>query len=91
MKLPNNAVTVIAIGVTGVVVAYIIANRATAAAEAVGQAVNPTNPDNIFHSAVNGVGRYVSGDPYWTLGGQVYDWLNDDEVGGNLANPYLPR
>lgn len=60
---------------------------AGAVADAVGnglQAVNPTNPDNIFAEAVNSAGDAIispdgpgrNADGSWTLGGWVFDIFN---------------
>ena len=50
-----------------------VAHKASAAAQAAANAVNPLNHDNIFAGAVNGAGAAVSGDPNWSLGGWLYD------------------
>jgi hypothetical protein len=57
----------------GAVVAVILARQLAGAAKAAGQAVNPTNPDNVFHSGVNQVGAAVSGDESFSLGAWIFD------------------
>ena len=47
---------------------------------ALGDAVNPTNPENVFYTGVNGVGESVTGQTGWTLGGQIYGWLHPNEA-----------
>lgn len=42
-------------------------------------AVNPTNPDNVFYEGVNSVGSAVSGDEHWSLGSWIYE-LTHEEV-----------
>lgn len=41
-----------------------------------GGAVNPASPNNIINQGVTNVGEFVTGQPGWTLGGQIYDWLH---------------
>ena len=69
--------TVAAITVAGIVVYVLLKREAKAAAETIGQAVNPTDPENIFYSGVSSVGRAVTGDDNWTLGAWIYDVMNN--------------
>lgn len=72
------------VGVAAVVAAVLlyvvgkkIAGAVPGAVGAVGSAINPTNPDNIFAGSVNAVGGAVSGAGQdWTLGGWLYDALH---------------
>lgn len=78
MKALNTKAGMIAAGVlaAGVVLYFIgrkLSDKAGDAAAAVGNAINPTNPENVFHSGVNATGAAISGDKDWTLGGWVYD------------------
>lgn len=61
---------------------YAIKNKASNAASALGNAVNPANPNNVAYSTVNTWGGAVVTDPAgpgknadgsWTLGGWLYD------------------
>lgn len=47
---------------------------------ALGKAINPTNPDNVFYGGVNEVGESVTGNEHWTLGGTIYEWLHPGEA-----------
>lgn len=77
---PNLAIVAV-LAVVGVVLLYKAKQAATSAV----QAVNPLNNNNIFATGVNDVGAAVSGDPYWTLGGAVYDQTHNS--GGGLKLP----
>lgn len=66
----------IGIGVAGVLGLMYLSKKTSEVATEVGHAVNPINQDNIFYSGVNAVGGHISGDPSWTLGGQIHEWFN---------------
>jgi hypothetical protein len=70
--------TVLALTAGGVVVYHLAKREAGEAAEAVGRAVDPTSPDNVFAAGTDAVGRAVTGEDGWTLGGAIYDWTHDD-------------
>jgi hypothetical protein len=36
-------------------------------------AINPADQDNLINRGVSAIGRSVSGDPAWSLGGWIYD------------------
>ena len=57
----------------------VLAKKIAKGAEKAAAAVDPTNPDNVANSAVTAVGREISGDSAWTLGGWVYDVTHSDE------------
>ena len=64
------------------------------AATAVGQAINPVNPENIFARGVNAIGATISGDESFSLGSFLFDVFNDEpdptvstETGAVAANP----
>lgn len=59
--------------ITGAAAAAVLARKASEAASSALEAVSPTNPDNVFYGGVNALGRALSGDPAWTLGGWLYD------------------
>lgn len=72
-----------AVAVVAAVLLYVVgkklAGAAPGAVAAVGQAVNPVNPDNVFASGVNAVGGAVSGrGAEWSLGSWVYDVFHDE-------------
>lgn len=39
-------------------------------------AIDPRNHDNIFNRFVSDLGAEITGDPQWSLGGQIYDWTH---------------
>jgi|GEM_PF-3162377 len=55
-----------------------VASKAKQGAQAVGQAINPINNDNIFAAGVNAVGEKITGDEHFTLGGFIYEAINGD-------------
>ncbi len=59
--------------IAGAAAAAVLARKAQAAASEALEAIAPTNPDNVFYGGVNALGRALSGDPAWTLGGWLYD------------------
>lgn len=72
----------------------LVKQEATAAAKAVGRAVDPTSDQNLAYSGVNAVGSAISGDQHWTLGGWLYDVFNPDQmqVAANVSSAgYEPR
>lgn len=43
----------------------------------IANALNPASTENIIYdNFVGGIGRQLTGDPHWSLGGQIYDWVN---------------
>lgn len=40
---------------------------------AIGNAVNPVNPDNVFYSGTNAVGEALTGEEGFSLGAWLYD------------------
>lgn len=81
--------TKIAIGVgAGVVVLGVWAGRSAAAAAkdtagGIGEAINPTSPDNIFYKGVNAIlDIFDDGqdNDSGTLGTKIYDWFHPDEA-----------
>ena len=62
---------------------YIVKDAAGEVGEAagrVGQAVNPTNPENVFYRGVNSIGAAISGDDNFNLGVWTYDILHPDQA-----------
>lgn len=78
MKIKGDAQKVLALGAVAIAVYWILSREALAAAKAVGAAVNPVDRDNVFNSGVDAVGKSLSGESGWTLGGWVYDITNPD-------------
>lgn len=69
-----------ALVVGGVIVAvgvYVAQKKAKETAEQALQAINPVNNDNVFNQGVSAVGRKLSGNSNWTLGGWIYDITHD--------------
>ncbi|WP_430414467.1 hypothetical protein [Marinobacter adhaerens] len=64
--------TLIVLGVTALGLWYFKGLPGKAA-----NAVNPVNPDNIFAGGVNNVGKAISMDEGWSLGGWLYKTFND--------------
>lgn len=74
MSFTNNQL--IGIGVVGVLALWYLKSKATETVKDVGNAVNPTNPDNVFYEGVNSVGGAVSGDQDFSLGVWLYERFN---------------
>ena len=69
----------IGIGVAVGVTLWIIKGTAIAGAKAVGEAINPTNPDNVFARGVDAVGDFLddgADDDSFSLGGAIFDFFN---------------
>ena len=62
----------IGIGVAGLLALWYLSNRAGDVA----QAVNPTNPDNVFYEGANSVVVALTGEENETLGGWLYEKFN---------------
>jgi hypothetical protein len=81
--LNTKAATYAAVAVVAAVALYVIGRKVAGAVpgavSAVGQAVNPVNPDNVFATGVNRVGGAVSGQGSdWSLGSWIYDLTHED-------------
>lgn len=72
MKKWTPKTTLIVAGVAVIGLWYLKGRAARAISEA-GQAINPTNNQNVFYRGVNGVGEAVTGDDDFSLGGWIYD------------------
>lgn len=79
-KIEWNWKTITAAVVGVLVLGYVVTRAAGKAAAAVGDAVNPTSSTNVVNSGVTGLGRAITFDPDWSLGGQIYDWIHPDEA-----------
>lgn len=69
----SNTGAVLAIGVVGAIAIYHAQKKAIETVAAAGQAILPTNPDNIFASGVDAVGASLTGNDDFRLG----VWIND--------------
>lgn len=94
--------TVAILGGIAALTAIYLVNKATtggaAVLQTIGDAVDPTNPNNIAASGVNKVGGIIVSDPRgpgknadgsWTLGGWIYDISHPVEryYVDNITNP----
>lgn len=64
------------------VVLYVARSEAQQAAKAIGQGINPTNPENWFYSMVNAVGDAVDdggNNNSFSLGSWIYDLVNPED------------
>lgn len=59
--------------VVGLGASWYLKNKAVETAKEVGEAINPTNYDNVFNQTVLSIGQEISGDNSWSLGGWIYD------------------
>lgn len=84
-------VTVIA-GVAIYFVAKKIGGAAADAAQAVGDAINPTKDTNLAYRGVNAIGAAVSGDDSFSLGSWIYDITHPGEAEAIRSTPpFAPR
>jgi len=89
LATPKVAVTVLIV-VTGLYLLYQVNRAVNAAADTlprlagdIGDKLNPASSGNIIYDTlIGGVGRSISGDDGWSLGGQIYDWTHSDNTGG---------
>jgi hypothetical protein len=70
---------VAALGVVGAIGVLYVKSQATKAAGVVGDAIDPTNQQNIINRGVSAVGATISGEENWTLGGWIYDITHKSE------------
>jgi hypothetical protein len=66
------------VGLAVVIVLGYLGKKSLAAAQSVGEAVNPVSPNNIFYRGANAVGGAVSGDSSFSLGGWIYSATHPD-------------
>ena len=67
----------IGIGIAGLFTALYLKGKAEKAASDVVDAVNPVNQNNVFYGGVNAVGKKLTGDDSFTLGGWIYEVFNE--------------
>lgn len=61
-----------------VVLGFYLIHKAGNAAKAVGTAINPADSENLVNKGVSAVGKAVSGNEGWSLGGWIYDVTHPD-------------
>lgn len=91
MKVSLNATGVLALA--GVAVAGLVAWKVyrtgrdlangageviDAAGEVLTHELNPASADNVVNQGVTAIGRSITSDPTWTLGGAIYDATHTD-------------
>jgi len=76
MQIKLNATGVIALA--GVGVAALLVMRVWNGGKLVTESLNPASSNNVVNQAVESFGQSLTGDPYWTLGGAVFDWAHSD-------------
>lgn len=72
-------------GVTVGIILVVLKRGVVATAETVGEAIRPTNPDNIFARGVDAVGDILDDgqdDGSFSLGGYIYDITHREELDG---------
>jgi hypothetical protein len=74
----NHALGAVAVCVAGFLI-YKGYKKAGETAAAVVEKVNPASPNNFINQGVESLGRKISGDSGWTLGGWIYDKLHPAE------------
>lgn len=67
---------VVAAGATVLVLAYFAEKKVRALSNDVIDAIDPTDPDNIFASGVDNVGASLTGNENFKLGAWIYDVLH---------------
>ena len=65
---------------TATALIYLFKRYGGKVAAAVGTAVNPFDADNLANRAVTGAGEVLTGDPSWSLGGSIYEWLHRTDM-----------
>ena len=71
--LNTKAGMVVAAGATVLVLAYFAEKKVRAVSNDVIDAIDPTDPDNIFATGVDNVGASLTGNENFKLGAWVYD------------------
>lgn len=75
---PKAQQTLIIVAAVLLVLWYLKGQTARAAAAA-GEALNPTNPENLAYSGVNAVGEAVTGRP-WSFGAWIWELMHPEQV-----------
>lgn len=85
MKIALNGTAVLAVAAVAAVGVIVwrgskIAGQAVDTITEAADKVNPANPDNVVNQAVTGIGKTVTGNENWTLGGWIYDMTHSDPL-----------
>lgn len=105
MALKDDAILVGAAALTLLVVGYLMKRQVGAALDSVGEAidtvvntvapivpyVNPADSNNVIYQTNAWVGKKITGDPNFTLGGWLYDETHDGNSLTDRVNPVSPR
>lgn len=79
--ISTDLVVKITLGAAAIAAVYLIVKKAAGAAsevvDKVVPAINPADSRNIVNQGVESVGKTISGDSGWTLGGWIYDLTHD--------------
>lgn len=68
-----------AVAVVGVLGAWYLKNKAVDVAKDVGEAINPVNRDNVFHTGASSlVNNVINDGEELPLGVRIYDWFHDE-------------
>lgn len=78
--LGNNQTVATVAGILAVAaIGYLILRKGGEAVAVVVDKVNPSSPNNfVYDDIYGGVGKSISGDENWTLGGWIYDVFNPE-------------
>ena len=81
--ITQDAQSVLIVGGVALLGVYFVsrmaAKKAVEVAGNVGEAIDPTNSENIFYSGANAVGESITGDEDWTLGGAIFEAVHGDD------------
>ena len=73
-NLMNSKVgAVLAVGLVGGLGLYFLGRKASETVGDVLEAVNPNSQENLINRGVSAIGQTITGKPYWSLGGAIYD------------------
>lgn len=74
MKISNEVAVIGGLALGVVVLGVLAAKTAAAGIKAAAPKIDPTSDQNlVYDNVIGGVGRAVSGDQSWSLGGWLYD------------------
>ncbi len=76
-KAAYTAAGVLALGLVVYLAVRALAGKASEAAAAVGNAVNPASDQNLANRAVTATGRVLTGDQSFSLGSWLYDLTHE--------------
>ena len=73
-NLMNSKVgAVLAVGLVGGIGLYFASKKVSSVVGEVAEGLNPNSKDNIINRGVSAIGQTITGKPYWSLGGAIYD------------------